>query len=142
MARSLNLDGNYAVLVFQTIQEGTGGVGKANCLRVFQTRTLDVISSDFFMRADIATICSIYEQPELTINSELDLFKALYTYARMRNALPGHTIEGNQEAFEIFVRPALRHIRFLTLPVEEMARNKLFEIGLRHFLIKNKYFQL
>lgn len=58
------------------------------CLTVIRAKTNEVFASAGFLEADLGTIITIFEQDELFINSELELFEALNGYAAKNNLLP------------------------------------------------------
>ncbi|KAI5635227.1 BTB/POZ domain-containing protein [Phthorimaea operculella] len=55
---------------------------KKKCVKIFQTRTLDVIKAKTFKDAQLETLKTIYSLDTLSINSELDLFEALVEYTK------------------------------------------------------------
>lgn len=85
------------------------------CLGIFRAHTKNILSSDTFLRAKPETVVDIFALPELSIDSELDLLRALEEYAVQNNALPEHNPGGNQKRFIEMVQPALCHIRFCIL---------------------------
>lgn len=58
------------------------------CLTVIRAKTNEVFASTGFLEADLNTVMTIFEQDELFINSELELFDALNRYAVKNNLLP------------------------------------------------------
>lgn len=58
------------------------------CLTVIRAKTNEVFSSAGFLEADLGTVITIFEQDELFITSELELFEALNGYAVKNNLMP------------------------------------------------------
>uniref|UniRef100_A0A336M9K0 CSON007439 protein n=1 Tax=Culicoides sonorensis TaxID=179676 RepID=A0A336M9K0_CULSO len=111
-----NINCNDAITVFELNPQNK------DCLEIFANNTRDVLTSVAFSRARLSTILTIFSLPELNIATELDLLDALFQYAQMHGALPGHNTDGNDERFKELVQPAISKIRFMTLnPVDFMG---------------------
>lgn len=87
------------------------------CMAVIRAKTQDVLNSNGFLEAELSTILTIFEQEELFINSELELFEALNRYAVKNNL----TKFVRTESKELTVYDAIKKIRFLTISSEDFA---------------------
>lgn len=102
------------------------------CLAVIRAKTNEVFNSTGFFEADLATIMTIFDQDELFINSELELFDALNRYAMKNNLLKSeeekkkdgsNESSGSSSSFSkaTTVYDAVRKIRFLTISSTDFA---------------------
>lgn len=88
-----------------------------SCLKLFSEKTYKLINSPEFLSASPKTIETIFKLDTLNIDAELDLVRALEIY-----------IKANQEAIPDIAKqvlPALRNIRWLTLPAKDIAHTLL-----------------
>lgn len=116
-----NLSEDTSISIYETTEPNPNNAEiSQECLNMFRTNTRNILASESFFRAKIDTVIKIFEQPELCIQSELDLLIALEAYAQVQNALPGHNVGGNHDRFYELVRPALCLIRFYTLNASDL----------------------
>ncbi|XP_044752164.1 BTB/POZ domain-containing protein 6-like [Coccinella septempunctata] len=90
------------------------------CLNIICNQTQEVLSESSFEEAELNTIITIFEQDELNIESELDLFSALQRYA-VRHNLTIESVSNNNSSNRLTYRDALMKIRFLTLTPQQFA---------------------
>ncbi|KAK9879530.1 hypothetical protein WA026_006601 [Henosepilachna vigintioctopunctata] len=89
------------------------------CLNIICNQTQEVLAESSFEEAELNTVITVFEQDELDINSELELFSALQRYS-MRHNVNAET-SGNNSNNRPTIRDALMKIRFLTLTPQEFA---------------------
>lgn len=89
------------------------------CVKIFSDHTFDVINSQTFLRAEPKIVEAIYKLNALSITSELQLINALERYIDHNQALIRDIVEQ--------VRPALGHIRFLTIAAPLVAQTTLLK---------------
>lgn len=90
------------------------------CMAVIRQKTSDVFNSNGFLEAELSTIYTIFEQDELFISSELELFDALNRYAIKNNLIKVRT-EEDEKTNAPTVYGAVKKIRFLTISSEDFA---------------------
>lgn len=118
-----NLSESTSISIYETTEENPNNTKiSQECLHVFRTNTRNILATESFYTAKPETVLKIFEQPELYIQSEIDLLLALEMYATIHNALPGHNLGGNHDNFCMLVRPALCLIRFYTLSPHELLK--------------------
>uniref|UniRef100_A0A336L038 CSON001965 protein n=1 Tax=Culicoides sonorensis TaxID=179676 RepID=A0A336L038_CULSO len=106
-----------SLFIYDSLNNFDNEVLNKACLKIFDDETLKVISCDQFLEAYPVTIETIYKSDSLTINSELDLIKALERYI-------DHNKDFDNE-IQTKLRPAINQIRFLTLSSKEIAETSL-----------------
>ncbi|KAL3269936.1 hypothetical protein HHI36_008993 [Cryptolaemus montrouzieri] len=89
------------------------------CLNIICNQTQEVLTESSFLEAELSTIINVFDQEELDISSELELFSALQRYA-LRHNLSAETISNNANNSPT-IRDALMKIRFLTLTPQQFA---------------------
>uniref|UniRef100_A0A336L1T4 CSON002000 protein n=1 Tax=Culicoides sonorensis TaxID=179676 RepID=A0A336L1T4_CULSO len=91
---------------------------KEACLNVFIRKTSEVLISPEFLAADPLTIEVIFKLENPSINTELDFVYAIERYIE-------HNKDNADKNVAEKVRPALIHIRFLTLNASDIAKTSL-----------------
>lgn len=86
---------------------------------MFSEHTGDVINSESFLTADPTTIEAIFKLNVLNITSEVQLIQALERYV-------SHNQQADRDIAKK-VRPALSHIRFLTLSAALISQTTLLD---------------
>ncbi|KAJ8917550.1 hypothetical protein NQ315_005599 [Exocentrus adspersus] len=100
------------------------------CIRIICSQTQEVLSESSFDDVELSTILTVFDQDELNINSELELFSAISRYAARHNQSSGvkvprldgignATSEANSN--HPTIRDAIMKIRFLTLSPQQFA---------------------
>ncbi|KAJ8953868.1 hypothetical protein NQ314_007195 [Rhamnusium bicolor] len=100
------------------------------CIRIICNQTQEVLSESSFDDVELSTILTVFDQEELNINSELELFSAITRYAARHNQSSGAkvprldgignaTSEANSN--HPTIRDAIMKIRFLTLSPQQFA---------------------
>ncbi|XP_018574176.1 BTB/POZ domain-containing protein 3 isoform X3 [Anoplophora glabripennis] len=100
------------------------------CIRIICNQTQEVLSESSFDDVELSTILTVFDQDELNINSELELFSAITRYAARHNHSSGAkvprldgignaTSEANSN--HPTIRDAIMKIRFLTLTPQQFA---------------------
>ncbi|XP_045470883.1 BTB/POZ domain-containing protein 6-B-like [Harmonia axyridis] len=102
------------------------------CLNIICNQTQEVLSESSFEEAELNTIITIFEQEELNIKSELELFSALQRYVARHN-LTAETSSNHQT-----YRDALMKIRFLTLTPQQFAEGP----AISHLLTQAEKFSI
>ncbi|XP_046412978.1 uncharacterized protein LOC124176140 isoform X1 [Neodiprion fabricii] len=90
------------------------------CLQIICTKTNSVLSKPSFEEIEIGTLVTVFEQEELEINSEIELFSAAERWARSECIRKGLDPEDSKSLRSV-IGNALTKIRFLTLSPQEFA---------------------
>lgn len=90
------------------------------CLQIICTKTNSVLSKTSFEEIELATLVTVFEQEELEINSEIELFSAAERWARAESVRKGLDPEDSKSLRSV-IGNALTKIRFLTLTPQEFA---------------------
>ncbi|KAL0894393.1 hypothetical protein ABMA27_013013 [Loxostege sticticalis] len=78
------------------------------CLKIMELRTKEVLNDESFMEADIETVNKILSLDSLSIESELDLFRAVEKYAKIH-------LKGN-----LYKRSSLTHSDYSVSPPKKI----------------------
>ena len=90
------------------------------CLQIICSRTLDVLKESSWEEVELATLITVFEQTELQITSEIELFNALERWAKaecIRKSLD----PADSKSLRSIIGNSLTKIRFLTLTPQEFA---------------------
>ncbi|XP_050309730.1 BTB/POZ domain-containing protein 6-B-like [Anthonomus grandis grandis] len=103
------------------------------CIRIIKEQTIQVLTETSFEDVELSTILTVFDQEELNINSELELFNAAYRYAtrqsqtgvkvpRLDDGIAHASVgESSSNSNHPTVRDAIKKIRFLTLTPQQFA---------------------
>ncbi|XP_012266669.2 uncharacterized protein LOC105692200 [Athalia rosae] len=90
------------------------------CLQIICTKTNSVLSKPSFEEIEVGTLVTVFEQEELEINSEIELFSAAERWAKAECSRKGLDAEDSKSLRSV-IGNALTKIRFLTLTPQEFA---------------------
>lgn len=90
------------------------------CLQIICTKTNSVLSKPSFEEIEVGTLVTVFEQEELEIESEIELFSAAERWARSECTRKGLDPEDSKSLRSV-IGNALTKIRFLTLTPQEFA---------------------
>ncbi|EFA04408.1 BTB/POZ domain-containing protein 6 isoform X1 [Tribolium castaneum] len=101
------------------------------CMLIICNQTQEVLSESSFDDVELSTILTVFDQDELNISSELELFSAISRYAARHNQSSGAKVprldgignpssEGSNGNHPT-IRDAIMKIRFLTLTPQQFA---------------------
>lgn len=109
------------------------------CIRIICDQTIEVLVNNSFYDVELSTILTIFDQEELNINSELDLFTAIARYASRHNQnnesdnsgsststannvnAPNNGANNTTSSSSPTIKDAIMKIRFLTLTPKQFA---------------------
>ncbi|CAH1102996.1 unnamed protein product [Psylliodes chrysocephalus] len=100
------------------------------CIRIICNQTQEVLQESSFDDVELTTILTVFDQDELSIHSELELFSAISRYAAKHNHSSGAKVprldgiaNATSEANSTrpTIRDAIMKIRFLTLSPQQFA---------------------
>lgn len=96
----------------------------AKCIRIICDQTQEVLTEPSFEDVELSTVLTVFDQDELNINSELELFAAISRYAARHNQGTAHT---SGDCFnspgQPCIRDAIKKVRFLTLSPQQFAES-------------------
>ncbi|XP_076271238.1 BTB/POZ domain-containing protein 1 isoform X3 [Rhynchophorus ferrugineus] len=94
----------------------------AKCIRIICDQTQEVLSESSFEEVELSTVLTVFDQDELNINSELELFSAISRYAARHSQATAHASgDGFNNPGQPNIRDAIKKIRFLTLTPQQFA---------------------
>lgn len=91
------------------------------CMNIICNQTQEVLNESSFEEAELNTVITIFEQEELNIKSELELFNAISRYAARHNLTTDAEHSNANAQNHPKIRDALMKIRFLTLTPQQFA---------------------
>uniref|UniRef100_A0A1B6H096 BTB domain-containing protein n=1 Tax=Cuerna arida TaxID=1464854 RepID=A0A1B6H096_9HEMI len=112
-----NITANSACELFEFALFHDNSEIKDTCLKVFQNDTQGVLKSAGFLESEFSTVLTIFEQPKLELDSELELFQGLKEWTDAEAGRLGV----NVESLSTSVTEALSKIRFLMMTAEEFT---------------------
>lgn len=91
-------------------------------LDVIKSHTKILLNCTEFLCIKPSSVAQIFSEPELNLNTEIELVAALHKYAHAHDATPNFNEleDPKNKKFEELIVPALKHIRFLTIPLWEI----------------------
>ncbi|XP_008194363.1 BTB/POZ domain-containing protein 6 isoform X2 [Tribolium castaneum] len=91
------------------------------CMLIICNQTQEVLSESSFDDVELSTILTVFDQDELNISSELELFSAISRYAARHNQSSGNPSSEGSNGNHPTIRDAIMKIRFLTLTPQQFA---------------------
>lgn len=90
------------------------------CLQIICTRTLDVLKESSWEEVELGTLITVFEQNDLQISSEIELFNAVERWAKAE--CTRKTLDpADSKSLRSVIGNSLTKIRFLTLTPQEFA---------------------